>query len=179
MIVRVKTSFFIGFILGSFVSCLLTLLFAQLASPLWVNGEDLRRTFELEQRAKENYQAGTIDKAIENIRLAAELRRMRPAPDAQYRWQLLYPLLPLELYVGGIRADEFAHSSQHDEILLLYGCIDAYLLMKKGEVTESRRIYQELSAEYPKASESHCLTLAKGYFRNDKGPPISRPLSSE
>jgi hypothetical protein len=155
-------TFLTGFVLGCAVAGIAVLYAARLASPVWVAGEDLRRAFTLEQRAKDAYRAGAIDQALTDITTASVLRKMRPTSEDQ--WSFTYPTIPPYLYLGGMRRDQFMGTTQPDKTQLLYACAEIYLLMKRGFDSDVDARIGQLRLEYPKASKEFCSTIAAGFF---------------
>lgn len=167
--VKHRWSFLAGSVFGGAVACVLVLYAAQLASPLWVAGKNVRRTFDLEQEAKAAYRGGDIDKSLALIRAAAVLRRGRERPISESQWSFTYPVISLYLYLGGIDRHQFAGVSQSDKIQSLYGCVEVYLLMKSGVVSsESGRRIKQLEIQYPQASVESCSIVAKAYFESNE-----------
>jgi hypothetical protein len=157
-----KLSFLSGFVLGCTVAGVAVLHAARLASPTWVVGEDLRRAFALEQRAKDAYRAGAIDEALIAMRSLSTLRRMRPTSEDQ--WSFTYPAVSLYLYLGGIDRDRFMGNVQPDSVQMLFACAEIYLLMKRGLHSDVDARIGQLKVGYPKVTKEHCSAIGAGYF---------------
>src|SRR6266851_6408965 len=120
-----------GFVSGGLAMFFGTLYLAQRASPVWVKEEEIGSLYQLETEAKARFKEGNIQEALEKIAAASVFREMRSRTSSYREWSYTFPTISLYLAFAGLAPQQFVDSGKPDKVVLMYRCVEIFLLSEQ------------------------------------------------